>query len=431
MAFLSVFPDKLPSGESRCTATLLTPNTGRNQRSGYVVFTAMDKVLKRKITQKAKGLFIELDNIPEDNKYVLPSEGGTLQIAGVTNAASVSMSSSAGGDFATGVSSVAFSAGEEVIDGGDDLFRDFRPSGDPGASEQYPFRLSATVHGHEGSSEKSQYACISGDTKNSQYFYLKQLAASMFIRPVGSVPSSITVPSDGLKSLSVAARANLTSLSWKSDSGSDWAYKIPMQANVEITGNVSGSSASLEVSTSDTYVQVPYPIGRKESYSCTLNIQKFPANTGRSKKSGLWKFGDSSVYIGFNIVQDGAPDFCELQQAINDVSVSWSMPMTISIKGRGNTIGIYLTSDNSTGTNQIKDAKMLINGSAISEWSPDNIEPGNIYSWRGEEAAYDWEIQIPLPTRTGISPIISAKINIGYITDSRVIPLQSFTIKRS
>lgn len=77
-------------------------------------------------------------------------------------------------------------------------------------------------------------------------------------------------------------------------------------------------------------------------------------------------------------------------------SLSHSISGYISIKGTSNCTCISLR--NAVNLTLPVDAELYIDGSKASEWDPLDTSPGNIYEFRGEDEAFEWEIRLNLPS---------------------------------
>ena len=71
---------------------------------------------------------------------------------------------------------------------------------------------------------------------------------------------------------------------------------------------------------------------------------------------------------------------------------------------------------------------MDINGSKASEWEANNTEPGNIYEFRGEDEAYEWEIRVIFPATTAIQMVRNCKL--GWAGGNASHTLATFRITR-
>lgn len=393
----SISQESLPTGDNEVTVTP-DVHTGRQERGAVVVFAAASGlVVRRAVSQTGKTAFVEVSNIPSGGIYNVPSTGGSVMIEGESNAAELVLDSSS--DPLPVRSAELQAAGTVYPMSG--MAKAVEPSGDPGAAAQYAFKYALLFGEHLGRNDRRWYGSVKGSAPGesfpgrSDYFRIIHEGAEKFITYQGSLVG-ITVPANGVLAREFNGESNLMSLSFRRGDSSPWARALPMAASIIATGKDSGEVKTVEVAEADTLYDIPDDPGADEAYAWRLAVTRFPANTGRVAKSGLWLVGDSSVnQIVVQIRQPSPGEFCE-SDVKSSYSLSHSIYGYISIKGTSNCTCISLR--NAVNLTLPVDAELYIDGSKASEWDPLDTSPGNIYEFRGEDGAYEWEIRLNLPS---------------------------------
>lgn len=426
--------DIVPSsgrGDGELTASA-AEHTGREPRS-YAVTAIPDGAdpVTLELTQPGKSVFVDTPGIPSGG-FTVPAGGGTVEIEGVSNAASLVFRDSDTGFDVEG----SLVVGDESV-AVEDLFAATAVPGDPGASAQYAFRYLLRFAQHLGRMEKSAYTSIRDGAEqygaSGALFWLRQSPSGDFIDLdlPGLMPTTMQVPADGLKSLTIRGESNCRGLSWHRGNSSPWAMGLAMSAVLTATGTATGQSETVEMTEADEVYDIPGDPGKSESYSFMLAISRFPANTGRTDKSGKWQVRYSSgVYKEYPvaIVQPSPGEFCTVETLVQP---SYSFPKTqastLVIKGRSNSTNVWLRQ--SSGTPM---AEMLVDGSSISEWDAGDTDPGNIYDFRGEDEDYGWELRISFAALpSGLIPP-NVTMYLGWTEeDGTTHQLNSFTIRRT
>lgn len=292
----SISQESLPVGDHEVTITPDT-HTGRQERSAVVVFAAASGLVERRVVkQEGKTAFVEVSNIPASGVFDVPSGGGSVMIEGESNAAELVLDSSSD---PMPVKSAALQAAGTIypLSG---MAEAVVLTGDPGAAAQYAFRYGLAFGEHLGRSDRTWYGRVEGDApelsypKGSDYFRIIHEGAEKFITYQGSLVG-ITVPANGVLAREFNGESNLMSLSFRRGDSSPWARALPMAASIIATGKDSGEVKTVEVAEADTLYDIPDDPGADEAYAWRLAVTRFPANTGRVAKSGLWLVGDSSV----------------------------------------------------------------------------------------------------------------------------------------
>lgn len=373
--------------------------------------------------QEGKDTFVEVSNIPSsDRAFTVPAAGGTVELQGVSNAASLgllptkTMSNAPGG--------AEIEAGGETTEVADALSQTAIP-GDPGASSEYAFSFRMNYAERTGRVRSSDNMRLSDGSHSSGYFFVRQEGADEFVTNDGGV-AQLTVPADGAKTAVFSGRSNLRGLGFYRGDSSPWAYRLPMTATFYVTG-ASGGTSSVEVAEADTSYAIPDDPGADADYGWKLSVRNFPANTGRLQKSGRWLVKYSSVFIPVaDVVQPSPGEFCELETVVQS---SYNFPKSVdgvlSIKGRSNCTNVWITGLTAT---DVKNAEMYINGSKAPEWEANNTEPGNIYGFRGEDEAYEWELRVSFPATTVIQKARNCRL--GWYDGNTSHLLATFSIIR-
>ena len=418
----SISRESLPAGENEVTVTP-DVHTGRQERSAVVAFAAaFGLVVRRSVKQEGKDAFVEVSNIPSsDRAFTVPAAGGTVELQGVSNAASLGLLPTGTPGNAPGGAEIE--AGGETTEVADALSQTAIP-GDPGASSEYAFSFRMNYAERTGRDRSSDYMRLSDGSHSSGYFFVRQEGKDAFVTNDGGV-AQLTVPADGAKTAAFSGRSNLRSLGFYRGDSSPWALGLPMDGTFSVTG-ASGGTSSVEVAEADTPYAIPDDPGADADYGWKLSVRNFPANTGRLQKSGRWLVKYSSVFIPVaDIVQPSPGEFCELETV---VPTSYNFPRSedgvLSIKGRSNCTNVWITG---LTTTDVKNAEMYINGSKASEWEANNTEPGNIYEFRGEDEAYEWELRVSFPATPVIQMVRNCKLGWADGNASRVLATFSIT----
>lgn len=419
----SISQESLPVGVHEVTITPDT-HTGRQERSVVVVFAAASGLVERRIVkQEGKDVFVEVSNIPfSDRAFTVPAAGGTVELQGVSNVASLGL-------LPTGTMSNA-PRGAEIEVGGEttevaNALSQTAIEGDPGADAEYDFSFRMNYAERTGRNRSSDYMRLSDGSHSSGYFFVRQEGADEFVTNDGGV-AQLTVPADGAKTAVFSGRSNLRALGFYRGDSSPWALGLAMDATFSVTG-ASGATSSVEVSEADTPYTIPDDPGADADYGWKLSVRNFPANTGRAQKSGRWLVKYSSVFIPVaDIVQPSPGEFCELETVVQP---SYNFPISedgvLSIKGRSNCTNVWITGLRS---GDLPNAEMYINGSKASEWEGNNTEPGNIYEFRGEDEAYEWELRVSFPATPVIQLVRTYKL--GWVRGNSSYVLATFSITR-
>lgn len=410
-------------GDSELAASA-PEHTGRVSRSFIMTGTPSggepDTV---EIEQEGMAAFVEVSNIPSsDRAFTVPAAGGTVELQGVSNAASLGLLPT--GTMSNAPGGAEIEAGGETTEVADALSQTAIP-GDPGASSKYAFSFRMNYAERTGRDRSSDYMRLSDGSHSSGYFFVRQEGADGFVTNDGGV-AQLTVPADGAKTAVFSGRSNLRSLGFYRGDESPWALGLPMDGTFSVTG-ASGGASSVEVSEADTPYTIPGDPGADADYGWKLSVRNFPANTGRLQKSGRWLVKYSSVFIPVaDIVQPSPGEFCELE---TEVQPSYNFPISkdgvLSIKGRSNCTNVWITGLRS---DDLPNAEMYINGSKASEWEANNTEPGNIYEFRGEDEAYEWELRVSFPA-TPVSQLVRS-CKLGWAGGNASHVLATFSIKR-
>lgn len=420
----SISQESLPVGENEVTVTP-DVHTGRQERSAVVVFAAASGlVMRRHVKQEGKTVFVEVTNFTDDKKFNVPSSGGNLVIEGESNAAALVIDSIS--------DELAIESGTLSVNGVANTFEGLTDTvelqGDPGAAAQYAFRYLISFAEYLGRSYKSWYGKVkdANSTKGSDYFFITRDSAEEFITYQGSLVS-ITVPANGVLTRAFNGESNLRSLSFRRGDSSPWARSLPMAASITATGKDSGTVKTVEVAEADTLYAIPDDPGAVEAYTWRLVVTQFPASTGRVTKSGLWLVGDSSVNQMVVQIRQASPgEFCE-SDVKSSYSLSHLLSGTISIKGTSNCTCISLL--NAVNPALAVDAELYIDGSKASEWDPLDTSPGNIYEFRGEDEAYEWEIRLNLARE--LSGGFATRYRLSWCNQSgATTQLALFTVNR-
>lgn len=419
----SISRESLPAGENEVTVTP-DVHTGRQERSAVVAFAAASGlVVRRSVKQEGKDAFVEVSNIPSsDRAFTVPAAGGTVELQGVSNAASLGLLPT--GTMSNAPGSAEIEAGGETTEVADALSQTAIP-GDPGASSEYAFSFRMNYAERTGRDRSSDYMRLSDGSHSSGYFFVRQEGADEFVTNDGGV-AQLTVPADGAKTAVFSGRSNLRSLGFYRGDSSPWALGLPMDGTFSVTG-ASGGTSSVEVAEADTPYAIPGDPGADADYGWKLSVRNFPANTGRLQKSGRWLVKYTSVFIPVaDVVQPSPGEFCELE---TEVQSSYNFPISedgvLSIKGRSNCTNVWITGLRS---GDLPNAEMYINGSKASEWEANNTEPGNIYEFRGEDEAYEWELRVSFPATAVIQLVRSCKL--GWVDGNASRVLATFSITR-
>lgn len=419
----SISRESLPAGENEVTVTP-DVHTGRQERSAVVAFSAASGlVVRRSVKQEGKDAFVEVSNIPSsDRAFTVPAAGGTVELQGVSNAASLGLLPT--GTMSNAPGGAEIEAGGETTEVADALSQTAIP-GDPGASSEYAFSFRMNYAERTGRDRSSDYMRLSDGSHSSGYFFVRQEGADEFVTNDGGV-AQLTVPADGAKTAVFSGRSNLRSLGFYRGDSSPWALGLPMDGTFSVTG-ASGGTSSVEVAEADTPYAIPDDPGADADYGWKLSVRNFPANTGRLQKSGRWLVKYSSVFIPVaDVVQPSPGEFCELETVVQS---SYNFPISedgvLSIKGRSNCTNVWITGLRS---DDLPNAEMYINGSKASEWEANNTEPGNIYEFRGEDEAYEWELRVSFPATPVIQLVRSCKL--GWAGGNASHVLATFRITR-
>ena len=423
MSWASISRESLPAGENEVTVTPEI-HTGRLERSAVVAFAAASAlVVRRSVKQEGKDAFVEVSNIPSsDRAFTVPAAGGTVELQGVSNAASLGLLPT--GTMSNAPGGAEIEAGGETTEVADALSQTAIP-GDPGASSEYAFSFRMNYAERTGRDRSSDYMRLSDGSHNSGYFFVRQEGADEFVTNDGGV-AQLTVPADGAKTAVFSGRSNLRSLGFYRGDSSPWALGLPMDGTFSVTG-ASGGTSSVEVAEADTPYDIPGDPGADADYGWKLSVRNFPANTGRLQKSGRWLVKYSSVFIPVaDVVQPSPGEFCELETVVQS---SYNFPISedgvLSIKGRSNCTNVWITGLRS---GDLPNAEMYINGSKASEWEANDTEPGNIYEFRGEDEAYEWELRVSFPATAVIQLVRSCKL--GWVGGNASHVLATFSIIR-
>lgn len=419
----SISRESLPAGENEVTVTP-DVHTGRQERSAVVAFAAaFGLVVRRSVKQEGKDAFVEVSNIPSsDRAFTVPAAGGTVELKGVSNAASLGLLPT--GTMSNAPGGAEIEAGGAATEGADALSQIFIP-GDPGASSEYAFVFRMNYDERTGRNRSSDYMRLSDGSHSSGYFFVRQEGADEFVTNDGGV-AQLTVPADGAKTAVFSGRSNLRSLGFYRGDSSPWALGLSMDGTFSVTG-ASGGTSSVEVAEADTPYAIPDDPGADADYGWKLSVRNFPANTGRLQKSGRWLVKYSSVFIPVaDVVQPSPGEFCELE---TEVQSSYNFPISedgvLSIKGRSNCTNVWITGLRS---GDLPNAEMYINGSKASEWAANDTGPGNIYEFRGEDEAYEWELRVSFPATAVIQLVRSCKL--GWVDGNASRVLATFSITR-
>ena len=420
--WLEVVP---PSGRGDAELTASAPeHTGREPRSCILTGTPDGSDPDTaEVVQEGKDAFVEVSNIPSsDRAFTVPAAGGTVELQGVSNAASLGLLPT--GTMSNAPGGAEIEAGGETTEVADALSQTAIP-GDPGASSEYAFLFRMNYAERTGRNRSSDYMRLSDGSHSSGYFFVRQEGADEFVTNDGGV-AQLTVPADGAKTAVFSGRSNLRSLGFYRGDSSPWALGLPMDGTFSVTG-ASGGTSSVDVAEADTPYAIPDDPGADADYGWKLSVRNFPANTGRLQKSGRWLVKYSSVFIPVaDVVQPSPGEFCELETV---VQTSYNFPMSedgvLSIKGRSNCTNVWITGLTAT---DVKNAEMYINGSKASEWEANNTEPGNIYEFRGEDEAYEWELRVSFPATPVIQMVRNCKL--GWVDDNASRVLATFSITR-
>lgn len=419
----SISRESLPAGENEVTVTP-DVHTGRLERSAVVAFAAASGlVVRRSVKQEGKDAFVEVSNIPSsDRAFTVPAAGGTVELQGVSNAASLGLLPT--GTMSNAPGGAEIEAGGETTEVADALSQTAIP-GDPGASSEYAFSFRMNYAERTGRDRSSDYMRLSDGSHSSGYFFVRQEGADEFVTNDGGV-AQLTVPADGAKTAVFSGRSNLRSLGFYRGDSSPWALGLPMDGTFSVTG-ASGGTSSVEVAEADTPYTIPGDPGADADYGWKLSVRNFPANTGRLQKSGRWLVKYTSVFIPVaDVVQPSPGEFCELETVVQS---SYNFPISedgvLSIKGRSNCTNVWITGLRS---GDLPNAEMYINGSKASEWEANNTEPGNIYEFRGEDEAYEWELRVSFPATAVIQLVRSCKL--GWVGGNASHVLATFSITR-
>lgn len=420
----SISRESLPAGENEVTVTP-DVHTGRQERSAVVAFAAASGlVVRRSVKQEGKDAFVEVSNIPSsDRAFTVPAAGGTVELQGVSNAASLGLLPT--GTMSNAPRGAEIEAGGETTEVADALSQTAIP-GDPGASSEYAFSFRMNYAERTGRNRSSDYMRLSDGSHSSGYFFVRQEGADMFVTNDGGV-AQLTVPADGAKTAAFSGRSNLRSLGFYRGDSSPWALGLPMDGTLSVTGGASGGTSSVEVAEADTPYTIPGDPGADADYGWKLSVRNFPANTGRVQKSGRWLVKYSSVFIPVaDVVQPSPGEFCELETV---VPTSYNFPLSedgvLSIKGRSNCTNVWITG---LTAGDLQNAEMYVDGSKASEWEANNTEPGNIYEFRGEDEAYEWELRVSFPATPVIQMVRNCKL--GWVGGNASHALATFRITR-
>lgn len=419
--WLEVVPS---SGRGDAELTASAPeHTGREPRSCILTGTPDGgDPDTAEVVQEGKDAFVEVSNIPSSRVFTVPAAGGTVELQGVSNAASLgllpirTMRNAPGG--------AEIEAGGETTEVADALSQTAIP-GDPGASSEYAFSFRMKYAERTGRNRSSDFMQLSDGSHSSGSFFVRQEGADEFVTNDGGV-AQLTVPADGAKTAVFSGRSNLRSLGFYRGDSSPWARGLPMTATFYVTG-ASGGTSSVEVAEADTYYDIPDDLGADADYGWKLSVRNFPANTGRLQKSGRWLVKSSSVFIPVaDVVQPSPGEFCELETVVQS---SYNFPMSedgvLSIKGRSNCTNVWITG---LTTTDVKNAEMYINGSKASEWEANNIAPGNLYEFRGEDEAYEWELRVSFPATPVQQKVRNCRL--GWDAGNTLYVLAMFSITR-
>lgn len=415
-------------GDSELTASA-PGHTGRVSRSFIMTGTPSGgEPDTMEIEQEGLDMFVEVSGLPTGGEFNVPSSGGQVVVDGESNAAELVLDSSS--DPLPVRSAGLQAAGKAYVLSG--MAEAVELTGDPGAAAQYAFKYALLFGERLGRSDGRWYGSVKGSApeesyaKRSDYFRIIQDGAEDFLTSGSTV--SLNIPADGAYTYAFTGESNLLSLSFRRGDSSPWAWGLPMAASIIATGKDSGSVKTVEVAEADTQYDIPDDPGLNEAYSWRLVVTQFPANTGRVVKSGKWLVGSSSVNeVVANIRQASPGEFCDVETNIPSI---YTFPKatqgTLSIKGTSNCTNVWLRG---LRTADLQNASMYINGSKANEWEGNNTEPGNIYEFRGEDEAYEWEIRVIFPATTDIETIRTYML--GWTTENGTgTRLASFTVNR-
>lgn len=383
------------------------------------------------IEQEGKTAFVEVSNIPASGVFGVPSGGGSVIIEGESNAAELVLDSSYD---PMPVTTAALQAAGTIypLSG---MAQAVELTGDPGAAAQYAFRYGLAFGVHLGRSDRTWYGRVEGNApelsypKSSAYFRITQEGGEEFVSYDNMVVVGISVPASGVSSRTYTGEGNLRSLSFRRGDSSPWLRASPMEAVLTVTGKDSGEESTVQVTEADTLYSIPNDPGAAEAYAWKLVVSRFPANTGRVTKKGNWNVGDSRVNVAVVMInQPSGGEFCDVE---TNIPSTYTFPKatqgTLSIKGTSNCTNVWLRG---LRTADLQNASMYINGSKANEWEGNNTEPGNIYEFRGEDEAYEWEIRVIFPATTGIETIRTYML--GWTReDGTGTRLASFTVNRT
>lgn len=428
----SISQESLPAGENEVTITPDT-HTGRQERGAAVVFAAASGLVERRVVkQEGKTAFVEVSNIPASGVFDVPSGGGSVMIEGESNAAELVLDNSYD---PLPVTTAALQAAETIypLSG---MAEAVVLTGDPGAAAQYAFRYGLAFGEHLGRSDRTWYGRVEGNApelsypKGSAYFRITQEGGEEFVSYDNMVVVQISVPASGVSSRTYTGEGNLRSLSFRRGDSSPWPRALPMEAVLTVTGKDSGEESTVQVTEADTLYSIPNDPGAAEAYAWKLVVSRFPENTGRVTKKGFWNVGDSRVNVAVVMInQLSGGEFCDVETNIPSM---YTFPKatqgTLSIKGTSNCTNVWLRG---LTTADLQNASMYINSSKANEWEGNNTEPGNIYEFRGEDEAYEWEIRVIFPATTGIEKIRTYTLGWTKEDGSASSVLKTFSIVRS
>lgn len=382
-------------GDSELAASA-PAHTGRVSRSFIMTGTPSGgEPDTMEIEQEGLDMFVEVSGLPTGGEFNVPSSGGQVVVDGESNAAELVLDSSS--DPLPVRSAGLQAAGKAYVLSG--MAEAVELTGDPGAAAQYAFKYALLFGERLGRGDGRWSGSVKGSApeesyaKRSDYFRIIQDGADDFLTSGSTV--SLNIPADGTYTRVFNGESNLLSLSFRRGDSSPWAWGLPMAASIIATGKDSGTVKTVEVAEADTQYDIPDDPGLNEAYSWRLVVTQFPANTGRVVKLGKWLVGSSSVNeVVANIRQASPGEFCE-SDVKSSYSLSHAISGIISIKGTSNCTCISLR--NAANLTLAVDAELYIDGSKASEWDPLDTSPGNIYEFRGEDEAYEWEIRLNLP----------------------------------
>lgn len=423
--WLEVVPS---SGRGDAELTASAPeHTGREPRSCILTGTPDGgDPDTAEVVQEGKDAFVEVSNIPSsDSAFTVPAAGGNLVIEGESNAAALVLDSIS--------DELAIESGTLSVNGVANTFEGLTDTvelqGDPGAAAQYAFRYLISFAEYLGRSYQSWYGKVkdANSTKGSDYFFITRDSAEEYITYQGSLVG-ITVPANGVLAREFNGESNLMSLSFRRGDSSPWLRALPMEAVLTVTGKDSGEESTVQVTEADTLYSIPGDPGAAEAYAWKLAVTRFPANTGRVTKKGFWNVGDSGVNVAVVMInQPSGGEFCDVE---TNIPSTYTFPKatqgTLSIKGTSNCTNVWLRG---LRTADLQNASMYINGSKANEWEGNNTEPGNIYEFRGEDEAYEWEIRVIFPATTAMETIRT--YILGWTNENGTgTRLASFTVNR-